>query len=292
MAEPKKDVMPADGTPQDGTPQDGTLAEVQESAAEMEPGTDCEQDVAAEQETADAEEAAGENEPAEPADADAADREQEEDPPAMPAREAPAQAVRDFDDLVREAKDLQEMSSSRGWKLFYGEMLSARSVAKDALLIVDKTSELKYHQATVSLVNKLINRLKEPIDRLNELRSKHPLFEDEFCYTAELDEITGRIDLEYHAPKQRVPADRNSTANVTEQADPPGGGDAAEQDHADASAGAGADLDESHVDAAPAEEGDTATPAGGGDHEDVAEAGADAGDLEEAGEKPATDPFS
>lgn len=114
--------------------------------------------------------------------------------------EPPATAVRDFDDLVREVRDLEEMTGCRGWKLFFADLLSARASAKAGFLTAEKMNDVVRCQATVKLVDDQIARLQAPVDRLNELRTRYPLFENEFCYTGSLDTETGRVALSYHKP--------------------------------------------------------------------------------------------
>jgi len=112
-----------------------------------------------------------------------------------PKKEAPAQVVRDGDDLVRDVRDLEEMTTTRGWKTFYGNMLAAKASAKEGFLTAAKMNEVIHGQATVSLVDNQIERLKDTITRLNELYERYPLFRDEFRYKGEFDETTGRVTL-------------------------------------------------------------------------------------------------
>ncbi len=127
----------------------------------------------------------------------------------------PATAVRDYDDLVREVRDLEEMTATRGWARFYGDLLSARDTAKIGLLSAEKMVEVVKAQATVHLVEEQIKRLTEPVTRINEMREKYPLFKTEFTYSGKLDVDTGRVTLV-------IKNGRNGTTQNVAAVDEPG----------------------------------------------------------------------
>lgn len=134
-----------------------------------------------------------------------------------PGPEPPATAVRDYDDLVRELKDLEEMTDTRGWRTFYGNLLSARDGAKENLLTAEKMNDVVKAQATVNLVESLVKRLTEPVERINELRGRFPLFDREFVYSGELDAESGRVVLVHHESKNGATQDAAADTDPSQE---------------------------------------------------------------------------
>ncbi len=153
-----------------------------------------------------------------------AEEQEETDPPEEPEEDEepekpegpPPAATRDYQDLVQELLDLQEMTHTRGWRTVFGQLLDARDNAKTCLLTAEKMNDVIRMQSTAKLVDEQIQRLLEPVERINELREKYPLFESEFQYSAELDKKTGRITVVTHTPRPVV------ENNPEEPANPPG----------------------------------------------------------------------
>lgn len=196
----------------------------------------------------------------------------------------PATAVRDYDDLVRELRDLEEMTGTRGWARFYGDLQSARDGAKISLLSAEKMVEVVKAQATVHLVEEQIKRLTEPVTRINEMREKYPLFKCEFTYTGKLDLESGRVTLVHKSVKNGTTQDAAAAAepgvSVTGvEAEPAVNAEAA-TDTSEGAEGAQPDADTEGTDTATA--GTEAANAEGGETAGVTEA--DGGDGDEEGD--------
>lgn len=217
--------------------------------------------------------------------------------------EPPATAVRDYDDLVRELRDLEEMTDTRGWRTFYGNLLSARDGAKENLLTAEKMNDVVKAQATVNLVESLVKRLTEPVERINELRGRFPLFDREFVYSGELDAESGRVVLVHHESKNGATQDAAAVAEPCPEpaveveaetavpADTPAEGTVDTEGPEPVAPPADDEGPADDADEGPADEDGEYDEEGGGDEDDLTDEDEPEGEEFEDEDDPDDDPF-
>ena len=100
-----------------------------------------------------------------------------------------------YDRLVQEVYELQEITTKPGWKRFFGGLLREAEEARDKFETVEKSKDLAKLQATIALVKNQLRKLQQPVDDLNAMRTKWPLFTGEMPWKARFDEATGSAVL-------------------------------------------------------------------------------------------------
>ena len=130
---------------------------------------------------------------------------------AIPAHSMPSPTTRDhaggpfvkpspadctaYDQLVLRTSQLQELTGCEGWSLFFGELLAEAVEARASLETAEKTRDLLKLQAIIALVKHQKKKLQQPVDDLNHLRGRWPLFTGELPWRADFDETSGRVTL-------------------------------------------------------------------------------------------------
>jgi hypothetical protein len=100
-----------------------------------------------------------------------------------------------YDRLVRKVERLQAISTNEEWAWLFGAMLEESATAEKALKSCEKMNEVIRCQATIAYVDRIVAKLRQPIEDLNALRTKWPLFTGEMPWKGDFDEPTGRVTL-------------------------------------------------------------------------------------------------
>ncbi len=100
-----------------------------------------------------------------------------------------------YDQLTDEVSQLQELTGCPGWGRFFGSLLREADEARGGLEFAEKPRDVIRLQATIALVKSQLKKLQQPVEDLNALRTKWPLFHQEMPWRADFDEATGRVAL-------------------------------------------------------------------------------------------------
>ena len=100
-----------------------------------------------------------------------------------------------YDRLVRKVERLQTITTNEEWAWFFGAMLEESAAAEKALKSCEKMNDVIRCQATITYVDRLVAKLKQPVEDLNAMRTRWPLFTDEMPWKGDFDEPTGRVTL-------------------------------------------------------------------------------------------------
>jgi hypothetical protein len=123
-----------------------------------------------------------------------------------------------YDRLVQELQQQQEMTSCVYWSRFFGGLLREAEEARTGLESAEKTRDLLKLQVTIALVKSQLKKLKQPVEDLNGLRGRWPLFAHEMPWRGDFDELTGRVTLVWtgkgEAPQIPQPTQCATTAET------------------------------------------------------------------------------
>ena len=111
-----------------------------------------------------------------------------------PAKPSPADCTA-YDRLVQETSQLQELTRCEGWSRFFGSLAREAEEARGGLEFAEKARDVVKLQATIALVKSQLKKLEQPVDDLNHLRERWPLFAHELPWRAGFDVATGRVTL-------------------------------------------------------------------------------------------------
>jgi hypothetical protein len=114
-----------------------------------------------------------------------------------------------YDRLIHEVQHLQELTGCAGWGRFFGSLLRESDEARTQLEFAEKPRDVVKLQATIALVKSQKKKLHQPVEDLNGMRTRWPLFTSEMPWRADFDELTGRVTLVWAgqglAPERLVP---------------------------------------------------------------------------------------
>jgi hypothetical protein len=129
-----------------------------------------------------------------------------------------------YDRLVEEVSDHMETTKGRGWKRIFGRLLRSKAEALAQLEFAEKSRDVLKQQLTIALVKEQVAFIRQPVDELNAMCDKWPLFAGEMPWRGEYDEQTGRVSLVWagkgEAPERLIVASRTPPAPVEEAAPP------------------------------------------------------------------------
>lgn len=100
-----------------------------------------------------------------------------------------------YDRLGQEVERLQELTNCAGWPLFFGSLLREAEEARTQLEFAEKPRDVIRLQATIALVKSQLKKLQQPVEDLNAMRTRWPLFTHEMPWKGDFDEPTGRVTL-------------------------------------------------------------------------------------------------
>jgi hypothetical protein len=141
-----------------------------------------------------------------------------QEPKAKGKSEPSSADCTDYDRLVQEVHKLDDLTSRPGWSWHFGRMLHKAEEARTQLVYAEKTRDLIKLQATVVLVEDYLKDLQQPVDDLNGLRGRWPLFVHVMPWRGDFDELTGRVTLVWtgkgEAPQIPQPTQCATTAET------------------------------------------------------------------------------
>lgn len=100
-----------------------------------------------------------------------------------------------YDRLATEVHRLQELTGCAGWKQFFGSLMREADEARTQLEFAEKPRDVVKLQATIALVKSQKKKLQQPVEDLNGMRGKWPLFTGEMPWRADFDDLTGRVTM-------------------------------------------------------------------------------------------------
>jgi hypothetical protein len=118
-----------------------------------------------------------------------------QEPKAKGKSEPSSADCTDYDRLVQEVHKLDDLTSRPGWSWHFGRMLHKAEEARTQLVYAEKTRDLIRLQATVVLAEDHLKDLQQPVDDLNDLRGRWPLFAHVMPWRGDFDARTGRVAL-------------------------------------------------------------------------------------------------
>ncbi len=107
----------------------------------------------------------------------------------------PAADLESYDRKLKETFELQAHTSGPSWKWFFGGMLESCTAAEKALKSCEKMNDVIRCQATIAYVESQLARLARVAQDLNDMRTRYPLFTQDYPYRADFDELTGRVTV-------------------------------------------------------------------------------------------------
>ncbi|MFA7331078.1 MAG: hypothetical protein WC326_08400 [Candidatus Delongbacteria bacterium] len=100
-----------------------------------------------------------------------------------------------YDHLSLEVHQLQELTACAGWGRFFGSLMREADEARTQLEFAEKPRDVVKLQATIALVKSQLKKLHQPVEDLNGMRTRWPLFMSELPWRGDFDELTGRVTL-------------------------------------------------------------------------------------------------
>lgn len=129
----------------------------------------------------------------------------------------PVTELENYDRVLADVHELQELTRCKGWSRVFGTLLGEAADATRRLESVEKMHEVIRCQATIALVREQKAKLRQPVDDLNGLRGRYPLFTQDFPYRADYDEATGQVTLiNLETPESTVTLDGLEDASAGE----------------------------------------------------------------------------
>ena len=122
---------------------------------------------------------------------------QKTDEPEKPSvsEEEKKRALSDYEEHLNEVLRAKEMTDTAAWQEFYRRLQQDIKRHGEDVLDAEKPREVVHHQEGVKLLRALIQRVADPVGKLDGFIQGMPLFAHQFKTRATWNQALGKVEL-------------------------------------------------------------------------------------------------